>query len=92
MHVMATNICVWIRTLVLEALKEITAYYTERAHKKEDNEFLENLRRHTLQHAGMTMGVELGPGKISRLNISSSYSLPSVFEFFLSTTRCRMGQ
>jgi hypothetical protein len=64
MHVMATNICVWIRTLVLESLKEITNYYTERAHKKEDNQFLENLRQHTLQYAGMTMGVELGPGKI----------------------------
>lgn len=27
MHVVATNICVWIRTLVLEYLKEITAYH-----------------------------------------------------------------
>lgn len=28
MHVVATNICVWIRTVVLEYLKEITAYHT----------------------------------------------------------------
>lgn len=27
MHVVATNICVWIRTLVLEYLKEITSYH-----------------------------------------------------------------
>lgn len=27
MHVMATNICVWIRTLVLESLKEITDFH-----------------------------------------------------------------
>lgn len=27
MHVVATNICVWIRTLVLEYLKEITVYH-----------------------------------------------------------------
>lgn len=27
MHVVATNICVWIRTLVLESLKEITDYH-----------------------------------------------------------------
>ena len=26
MHVVATNLCVWIRTLVLESLKEIMAY------------------------------------------------------------------
>lgn len=29
MHVVATNICVWIRTLVLEYLKEITVHYKE---------------------------------------------------------------
>jgi hypothetical protein len=64
MHVFATNLCVWIRTLVLEALKEITAFYLGRVHHPEDSPMAEDLRRHTLQHAGQTMGVELGPGKI----------------------------
>jgi hypothetical protein len=36
MHVVATNICVWIRTLVLESLKEITAYHTKRGDHPED--------------------------------------------------------
>lgn len=27
MHVVATNICVWIRTLVLEYIKEVTLYH-----------------------------------------------------------------
>ena len=36
MHVVATNICVWIRTLVLEYLKEITIY-----HKDEFNQTIE---------------------------------------------------
>lgn len=27
MHVVATNLCVWIRTLILESLKEITQYH-----------------------------------------------------------------
>lgn len=31
MHVVATNICVWVRTLVLEYLKEITNYYNKKA-------------------------------------------------------------
>lgn len=26
MHIVATNLCVWIRTLVLESLKEISGY------------------------------------------------------------------
>ncbi|XP_067012327.2 proton channel OtopLc isoform X2 [Anabrus simplex] len=30
MHVVATNLCVWIRTLVLESLKEITEYQRRR--------------------------------------------------------------
>lgn len=32
MHVVATNICVWIRTLVLESLKEITDYHVRNPH------------------------------------------------------------
>ena len=64
MHVFATNICVWIRTLVLESLKEITVYYAARRNETEDNPIAEDLRRHTLIYAGMTMGTELGPGKI----------------------------
>lgn len=27
MHVVATNVCVWIRTLVLESIKEIAQYH-----------------------------------------------------------------
>lgn len=63
MHVMATNICVWIRTLVLESMREITVYYIARGIEPEKNPIAEDLRQHTLVHAGMTMGTELGPGK-----------------------------
>lgn len=61
MHVFATNICVWIRTMVLESLKEITVHYQLRGPLKEDDGILENLRLHTLRNAGMVMGSELGP-------------------------------
>ena len=33
---MATNVCVWIRTLVLEGLKEITTYYRNKGVSTED--------------------------------------------------------
>lgn len=36
MHIVATNVCVWIRTLVLEALKEITQYHYNRGVSTED--------------------------------------------------------
>lgn len=61
MHIVATNVCVWIRTLVLESLKEITAYHQRRGPEPEDNAILENIRQHTLKNAGMVMGTELGP-------------------------------
>lgn len=64
MHVMATNICVWIRTLVLESLKEITTYYIARGNEPEKSPIAEDLRQHTLTYAGMTMKTELGPGNV----------------------------
>lgn len=42
MHVVATNLCVWIRTLVLESLKEITAYHMKRGDNPEDGIILGN--------------------------------------------------
>jgi Otopetrin len=64
MHIFATNICVWIRTLVLESLKEITVYYLDRVDEPEKSPMAENLRLHTLSHAGQTMGVEFGAGML----------------------------
>lgn len=32
MHVVATNLCVWIRTLVRECVKEITQYQLKKGH------------------------------------------------------------
>lgn len=37
MHVVATNVCVWIRTLVIEYLKEITIYHKRNNDSLEDN-------------------------------------------------------
>jgi hypothetical protein len=70
MHVFATNICVWIRTLVLESLKEITSFYMVKRNQSEPNSvpdlIAEDIQRNVLKYAGMTMGVELGPGKKQR--------------------------
>ncbi|CAH0561215.1 unnamed protein product [Brassicogethes aeneus] len=58
MHVVATNICVWFRTLVLEYIKEITNY-----HRRMSNDtipsvapFAESIRKHTLRNANTILG------------------------------------
>lgn len=61
MHICATNICVWIRTLVLESLKEITIYHQNRAPNAEDGAILDSIRQHSLRHAGTVLGTHLGP-------------------------------
>ncbi len=61
MHICATNICVWIRTLVLESLKEITLYNQGRGPNPEDGAILENIRTHSQRHAGLVLGTHYGP-------------------------------
>lgn len=61
MHICATNICVWIRTLVIESLKEITLYHQGRGPNSEDGAILDSIRTHSLRHAGTVMGTNLGP-------------------------------
>lgn len=61
MHICATNICVWIRTLVLESLKELTHHYQSRQITQDDGVLLDSIRQHTLQHAGTVLGTHSGP-------------------------------
>lgn len=61
MHICATNICVWIRTLVLESLKEITLYHRGRVANPNDGPILESIRTHSLRHAATVMGTDLRP-------------------------------
>lgn len=81
---MATNICVWIRTLVLESLKEVTAHYIARGNEPEKSPIAEDLRQYTLIHAGMTMGTELRPGE--KLLAFIMFKANKLFSFRL--TRC----
>ncbi|KAL0839428.1 hypothetical protein ABMA28_016149 [Loxostege sticticalis] len=57
MHVVATNICVWIRTLVLESLKEITDYHVRNPLGVPGEGVLGKvIRKHTLRHSGKVFG------------------------------------
>ncbi|XP_068219775.1 proton channel OtopLc isoform X11 [Palaemon carinicauda] len=45
MHIVATNLCVWVRTLVRESLKEINEFKVSQGQKGEDYMILEGIRR-----------------------------------------------
>ncbi|XP_066245321.1 proton channel OtopLc isoform X11 [Euwallacea similis] len=64
MHVVATNLCVWIRTLVLEYIKEITIYHRDLLNATaivptEIAPFAESIRQHTLRNANTILGTHL---------------------------------
>ncbi|KAL0268551.1 UNVERIFIED_CONTAM: hypothetical protein PYX00_010452 [Menopon gallinae] len=63
MHIIATNLCVWIRTLVLESLKEITLYHQRNVQAGFDTPekgiLRESIRQHTLRNAGSVLGTHL---------------------------------
>lgn len=61
MHICATNICVWIRTLVLESLKELTWYYQTRQSNNDEGILHDSIRQHTLKHSGVILGTHSGP-------------------------------
>ncbi|XP_076273741.1 proton channel otopetrin-like a isoform X18 [Rhynchophorus ferrugineus] len=60
MHVAATNLCVWIRTLVLEYIKEITIYHRELFNMTgptDSSPLADSIRQHTLRNANAILGV-----------------------------------
>ncbi|KAL6265579.1 hypothetical protein P5V15_002375 [Pogonomyrmex californicus] len=63
MHVVATNLCVWIRTLVLESLKEITQYHKKLGQVQAG--ILESIKQHSMRNAGAILGTE--PRDIAQL-------------------------
>ncbi|XP_011493999.1 PREDICTED: uncharacterized protein LOC105359184 [Ceratosolen solmsi marchali] len=68
MHVVATNLCVWIRTLVLESIKEIAQYHRNLG--RAEAGILASIKEHSLRNAGAILGerprnlanLRLGPG------------------------------
>ncbi|BFG02754.1 proton channel OtopLc [Drosophila madeirensis] len=61
MHVVATNICVWIRTLVKESLLEITIWHQKNEADPEASSIAHSVRQHALRHAGTVLRTHTGP-------------------------------
>ncbi|XP_069966889.1 proton channel OtopLc isoform X3 [Bactrocera oleae] len=63
MHVVATNICVWIRTLVKESLLEITLYHQRGEPDADASSIAKSIRQHALRHAGTVLRTHAGPNE-----------------------------
>ncbi|KAH8420252.1 hypothetical protein KR009_008345 [Drosophila setifemur] len=61
MHVVATNICVWIRTLVKESLLEITIHHQRNDPEPGASSIAHSIRQHALRHAGTVLRTHSGP-------------------------------
>ncbi|XP_074101523.1 proton channel otopetrin-like a isoform X3 [Cotesia typhae] len=68
MHVVATNLCVWVKTLVFESLKEITQ--NNLRYSKPDLGIIESIRQHSLAHAGLILGNE--PRDMAQMRLAPS--------------------
>ncbi|KAL1505392.1 hypothetical protein ABEB36_004967 [Hypothenemus hampei] len=89
MHVVATNLCVWIRTLVLEYIKEITIYHRELLKTTLTlptttlAPFAESIKQHALRNANTVLGTHVAkPDLVPTLNKNAT----SLLKNFVSTT------
>ncbi|XP_045478835.1 uncharacterized protein LOC123683888 isoform X7 [Harmonia axyridis] len=95
MHVVATNICVWIRTLVLEYIKEVTLYHRKMFNSTFPSSYspiAESIRLHTMRNANSVLGTHLvQPDKIiptlSSIATSTGISTPTVKTFISNSLR-----
>ncbi|XP_048516739.1 proton channel OtopLc isoform X12 [Dendroctonus ponderosae] len=82
MHVVATNLCVWIRTLVLEYIKEITIYHRDLLNATsvvatEGSPFAERLfpasiRQHILRNANTVLGTHLAKPDVLPASVTTT--------------------
>ncbi|XP_057334764.1 proton channel OtopLc isoform X2 [Microplitis mediator] len=82
MHVVATNLCVWVKTLVFESLKEITQINLR--YSKPDLGIIESIRQHSLNHAGVILGNE--PRDMAQLRLAPSSSTSNLATKLLGAT------
>ncbi|XP_014483558.1 PREDICTED: uncharacterized protein LOC106749032 isoform X4 [Dinoponera quadriceps] len=91
MHVVATNLCVWIRTLVLESLKEITQYHKKLGQVQAG--ILESIKQHSMRNAGAILGTE--PRDMAQLReapLTASSRLTTIGPGISRTTVAALGR
>ncbi|XP_031339917.1 uncharacterized protein LOC116168309 isoform X2 [Photinus pyralis] len=92
MHVVATNICVWIRTVVIEYLKEITIYHKNmNATAVQEGILAESVRLQTIRNANGVLGTHLAvpdiiPTTIVAASTAATMSSSSFVKNLTTTT------
>ncbi|KAK9873107.1 hypothetical protein WA026_020836 [Henosepilachna vigintioctopunctata] len=92
MHVVATNLCVWIRTLVMEYIKEITIYHQKLINLSQSSSIShigESIRQHTMRNANAILGTHMAkPDQITTslpALATAEITTPTVRSFFWNT-------
>ncbi|XP_043484185.1 proton channel OtopLc isoform X6 [Leptopilina heterotoma] len=84
MHVVATNVCVWIRTLVLETLKDITVYHKSLGRKEIG--LLASISEHTIRNADAILGIEpRDMAQLRKLSYSTTVKPPTAIRAVRTT-------
>ncbi|XP_074038413.1 uncharacterized protein isoform X2 [Leptinotarsa decemlineata] len=74
MHVVATNICVWIRTLVIEYLKDITKYHVKNSNSSNitsESSFADSIKLHNLRNANTVLGTHRAVPDVIKSTVSN---------------------
>ncbi|CAG9863219.1 unnamed protein product [Phyllotreta striolata] len=93
MHIVATNICVWIRTFFIEYLKDITKYhvrYFNGTNITTEAVFTESVKYHNLRNANAILGTHRGsPEQMFDLRTvpPASTTISTLFNRFITTLR-----
>ncbi|XP_050315030.1 proton channel OtopLc-like isoform X14 [Anthonomus grandis grandis] len=91
MHVVATNLCVWIRTLVLEYIKEITIYHRDLLNGTSVSPtntapFAESIKQHTLRNANTILGTHLAKPDVLPSTTTTSTTTTTTATSLLAAT------
>ncbi|XP_072388952.1 uncharacterized protein OtopLa isoform X1 [Diabrotica undecimpunctata] len=93
MHIVATNICVWIRTFFIEYLKDITKYhlkYFNATNISSETSLGESIKAHNLRNANTVLGTHRAvPDRIleTTTSLPITTTITSLFDRFITTLR-----
>ncbi|XP_076176096.1 proton channel otopetrin-like a isoform X2 [Ptiloglossa arizonensis] len=91
MHVVATNLCVWIRTLVLESIKEIAKHHQKMG--QFETGILESIKQHSLRNVGTILGT--APRDVELLReapLTATRASTSTASMIVGTTADSLGR
>lgn len=92
MHIVATNICVWVRTLVIEYIKEVTIYHQKLFNDTRINDTTAiisgSIRQHSLRNSDSVLGYHVPkPDATVAALTTTTFGNPTVKNFLWDAAR-----